>query len=311
MDSWSGAVYEALSGSGTPRPETIQTLGPAVALFQRPLRSSERGILMHSRTLTCLAALSIVIGAVGCGGATQFAGAQPIAIAGTPPPPLPAPPPKPAEPPKPPPRVELRDNKIDFKEKIQFEVNKAVIKPESFSLLHDIAEVIKANPQVKRISIEGHASAEGDKAKNKKLSDDRAKSVMDHLVKKEGIDAARLVAKGWGVEKPIAGNDTEDGREKNRRVEFLVVDQEVTNKKVEIDATTGKERVVEEKKESIKAPDAPPPAGTDAKPEGKKPETTKVAPKKPADAKPADAKPADKKPVETKKAEPAKTPEKK
>jgi OOP family OmpA-OmpF porin len=216
----------------------------------------------------------LVVGGMGCGGATQFAGAQPIAIAGTPPPP--PPPPKP-EPPKPPPRVELRDNKIEFKEKIQFEVNKAVIKEESFSLLHDIADVIKKNPHVKKLSIEGHASAEGDPKKNKKLSDDRAKSVMDHLVKKEAIEPARLTAKGWGIEKPIASNDNEEGREKNRRVEFLVVEQDVTAKKVEIDPATGKERVVEEKKETQKAPEAAPEAT---------PAETKPAAKPAAGAKP-------------------------
>src|SRR5205807_223553 len=83
--------------------------------------------------------------------------------------------------------------------------------------LAEIADVIKKNPQVKKISIEGHASAEGEAKHNKKLSDDRAKAVMEHLVKKDGVDAARMVAKGWGVEKPIAANDTEENREKNRR----------------------------------------------------------------------------------------------
>ncbi|MEO6418188.1 MAG: OmpA family protein, partial [Polyangiaceae bacterium] len=133
--------------------------------------------------------IALPLAGVACGGSTQFAGAQPLTIAATPLPPIPAPPlpPAPVEAPKPPPRVELRDNKIDFKEKIQFEVNKAVIKPESFSLLHDIADVINKNPQVKKISIEGHASAEGDAKKNKKLSDDRAKSVMTYLVKKEQV----------------------------------------------------------------------------------------------------------------------------
>ena len=216
-----------------------------------------------------LAAALLALGAAACGGTTQFASAQPILIAGTPP----APPPvvQAEEAPKPAPRVELRDNKIEFKEKIQFEVNKAIIKEESFSLLHDIAELIKQNPQVKRISIEGHASAEGDPKKNKTLSDQRAKSVVDHLVKKENVEAARLAAKGWGIEKPIAGNDTEDGREKNRRVEFLVVEQDVTQKKVEIDPTTGKEKIVHEKKETLTHPDhpaaadAPAAAKTDAK----------------------------------------------
>ena len=81
--------------------------------------------------LTRLTAVSLLVGLVGtvaaCGGTTPFAGAQSFAINGTPPPP-PPPPPPPKEEPKPPPRVELRDNKIEFKEKIQFEVNKAIIK---------------------------------------------------------------------------------------------------------------------------------------------------------------------------------------
>ncbi len=219
---------------------------------------------MRSRRLLFpLLMASSVVGLAACGGTTQFAGGQPFAIAGTPPPPPPPPPQKMAEAPKPPPRVELKDNRINFNEKIQFEVNKAIIKEESFSLLHDIAEVIKQNPQVKKLSIEGHASAEGNAAANKKLSDQRAKAVMDHLVKKEGIDAARLAAKGWGSEKPIADNATEEGREKNRRVEFLVLEQDVTKKKVEIDPVTGKEKVIEEQKTTEKAPEATPaPAGS-------------------------------------------------
>jgi outer membrane protein OmpA-like peptidoglycan-associated protein len=249
--------------------------------------------------MVAIAALSV--GAAGCGGVTQFAGSQPFTIAGTPPPPPPPPPPAPPpEPPKPPPRVELRDNKIEFKEKIQFEANKAVIKAESFSLLHDIGEVIKQNAQLKKLSIEGHASAEGDAKKNKKLSDERAQSVMKHLVDKEGIDAKRLAAKGWGVEKPIAPNDTAEGKEKNRRVEFLVVEQDVTQKKVEIDPTTGKEKVVEEKQSTEKVD-----TGTPAEPKA-------AEPAKPADAKSlaktekpkADAK------TEKPKAEPKATPKK-
>lgn len=189
-----------------------------------------------------------LVATAGCGGITEYSGG-PIMIAGTPPPP---PPPPPKEEPKPPPRVELRDNKIEFKEKIQFEVNKATIKEESFSLLHDIAEVIKKNPQVKKISIEGHASAEGDAKHNKKLSEERAKAVMEHLIKKEQVPKETLTAKGWGEEKPIADNSTEEGREANRRVEFLVIEAEVTQKKVEIDPATGKEKIVEEKKDTIK-----------------------------------------------------------
>ena len=82
--------------------------------------------------------------------------------------------------------------------------------------LLEIVDVIKKNPHIKKISIEGHASSEGDAAFNKKLSGDRAKSVMTYLVDK-GIPKESLQSKGFGSEKPIASNDTEDGKEKNRR----------------------------------------------------------------------------------------------
>lgn len=248
--------------------------------------------MLSQRLLWPLVGASMLLAAVGCGGQTQFAVGS-MAVAGTPPapPPPPPPPPKAEEPPQPPPRVELRDNKIEFKEKIQFEVAKSVIKPESNSLLHDIAEVIKKNPQVKKLSIEGHASAEGDAKANKKLSDDRAKAVMDHLVKKEGVEAARLTAKGWGEEKPIADNATEEGKEKNRRVEFLVTEADVTQKKVEIDPKTGKERIVEEKKDVHKVDTGTPTGaehGAPGKADPKKPDATKATPATPATpAKPA------------------------
>src|SRR5215475_1871591 len=80
-----------------------------------------------------------------------------------------------------PPRVEVRDNKIEIHEKIQFDYDKAVIKDASFSLMNEIADVIKRHPQIKKIRIEGHASSEGSASHNKALSDDRAKSVMKYL----------------------------------------------------------------------------------------------------------------------------------
>lgn len=204
---------------------------------------------MPSQRFTVVGAsmLLALAGSVGCGGITEFQGNQAFAIIGTPPPP----PPPQAEPPAPPPRVELRDNKIEIREKIQFEVNKSTIKEESFSLLKEIADVVKKHPHVKKISIEGHASAEGNAQHNKKLSEARAKAVMEYLVKQESIPAAMFVSKGWGIDKPIADNETEVGREANRRVEFLVIEQDVTQKKVEIDEKTGKEKIVEEKKNTV------------------------------------------------------------
>jgi outer membrane protein OmpA-like peptidoglycan-associated protein len=166
-----------------------------------------------------------------CGGQIPFSGTA--QVAGDPP-----------AAPKKASRVEVRDNKIEIHEKIQFELAKATIKPESYSLLDEIVSVIKAAPHIKKISIEGHASADGDAAFNKRLSSDRAKSVRAYLVE-HGIPEGTLVATGFGVEKPIASNDTEEGREKNRRVEFNIVEQDVTKKKVEID-DSGKEKVLEE-----------------------------------------------------------------
>ncbi|MBS2018468.1 MAG: OmpA family protein [Deltaproteobacteria bacterium] len=125
----------------------------------------------------------------------------------------------------------LGETKIEVKEKVQFEQGKAVIRPESDQLLKDVADIIKKSPYLKKVSIEGHASGEGDAKKNKQLSEDRAKAVMNHLVKKEGIDASRLVAKGWGSEKPVAADDSEANREKNRRVEFVIVEQNLAERK--------------------------------------------------------------------------------
>ncbi len=199
-----------------------------------------------------LASLALV---TGCAGPVTFAGDSAFTVAGDTPPPPPPPPPKKEEPPPPPPRVEVRDNKIEIREKIQFDHAKATIKEESHDLLNEIVDVIQKNPHIKKISIEGHASSEGDAAFNKRLSADRAKSVMQYLVEK-GVDKNRLQSKGFGSEQPIASNDTEEGREKNRRVEFNIVEQDVTKKKVEIDPTTGKEKVIETTKVPAATSDA-------------------------------------------------------
>ncbi len=202
----------------------------------------------------------------GCAGQMAFAGESALTVAGDPPPPPPPPPPpKAEEPPPPPARVEVRDNKIEIREKIQFDHAKATIKEESHDLLNEIVDVIKKNPHIKKISIEGHASAEGDAAFNKRLSADRAKSVMQYLVDK-GIPKEQLQSKGFGVEKPIASNDTEEGREKNRRVEFNIIEQDVTKKKVEIDPTTGKEKVIETTKETTAPKGEEKPADASAEP---------------------------------------------
>jgi outer membrane protein OmpA-like peptidoglycan-associated protein len=166
-----------------------------------------------------------------------------FAIVGT----APAPEAAPAPEPEPEKRVEVRDNKIVINEKVQFELDSAKILEVSHSLLNEVADVIKKNPQIKEILVEGHASSDGSDSHNLSLSDRRANAVMKYLTGKAGIDKKMLKAKGYGETKPIASNDTEDGREQNRRVEFTITKQDVVETKVEID-DKGNEKVIEEKK---------------------------------------------------------------
>ena len=102
---------------------------------------------------------------------------------------------------------------------INFETGKSVIKPESQSIIDQMAEMLKTDASIK-ISIEGHTDNVGTAAANQTLSQNRAKAVMDAIIAK-GIDKARLSSKGWGQNKPVADNSTEEGKARNRRVEIV------------------------------------------------------------------------------------------
>lgn len=101
-----------------------------------------------------------------------------------------------------------------------FETGKATLMPSSQEQLMNIAEILKAYPDVE-IKIGGYTDNVGNATNNKKLSDERAKNVMAGLVKL-GIDAKRLAAEGYGQEHPVAGNDTEEGRAQNRRIDVRI-----------------------------------------------------------------------------------------
>ena len=101
---------------------------------------------------------------------------------------------------------------------VVFDTGKSNIKPAFYAELDAIATTLKNNPAVK-VEIEGHTDSVGRAAYNMKLSEKRAKAVMDYLVQK-GIDPSRLSAKGFGITRPIASNDTPEGRARNRRVEL-------------------------------------------------------------------------------------------
>jgi outer membrane protein OmpA-like peptidoglycan-associated protein len=106
---------------------------------------------------------------------------------------------------------------------IHFDFDKATIRPDTASLIADIAVTLKHNPTW-RLQINGHTDSIGDAAYNQKLSADRAAAVKDAIVK-QGIAASRLQTAGLGQTKPKSGNDTLEGRSLNRRVELVRTDR--------------------------------------------------------------------------------------
>jgi len=102
---------------------------------------------------------------------------------------------------------------------INFDTGKYDIKPESQPIIDQITQLMKDNPDLK-LSVEGHTDNVGTPQNNKLLSENRAKAVMGAVVS-AGVDASRLTAVGWGQERPIADNRSEEGRAKNRRVEIV------------------------------------------------------------------------------------------
>ena len=127
-------------------------------------------------------------------------------------------------PPPPPPRVVLTPSSIQIADKVQFELGSDKLLEVSFPLLDEVARVIVDNPQIEIIQIEGHTDSTGGAARNRELSKLRAESVREYLIGK-GINKGRLVAKGFGPDRPLQSNDTPEGREANRRVEFNIVKQ--------------------------------------------------------------------------------------
>jgi outer membrane protein OmpA-like peptidoglycan-associated protein len=103
---------------------------------------------------------------------------------------------------------------------IYFDVNKDVVKPESYGTLKEIAKVLNENPDV-RVKIVGHTDADGADAANLDLSKRRGESVKQELVKTFGIDASRLESDGMGESQPVATNDSPANKALNRRVEFI------------------------------------------------------------------------------------------
>jgi outer membrane protein OmpA-like peptidoglycan-associated protein len=105
---------------------------------------------------------------------------------------------------------------------INFDTASSVIKPDSEPAIDEIAKLLTNNPTLK-VGIVGHTDMVGDATSNMKLSQARAQSVINELASKHRIAAARLVAFGAGPWAPVASNDTDEGRAKNRRVELVKI----------------------------------------------------------------------------------------
>ena len=123
------------------------------------------------------------------------------------------------------------DNKIVLPGELEFEVSKAIIKDtaQSREILEALATIMKDNPKITKLRIEGHTDSSGRAPKNLKLSQARADAVAKWLVAHE-IDATRIAAIGLGQTKPLVDNDTLEHRATNRRTEFHM--QEVDGKAV-------------------------------------------------------------------------------
>jgi outer membrane protein OmpA-like peptidoglycan-associated protein len=121
------------------------------------------------------------------------------------------------------PEARVESGQIKILERVEFENNSAKLRPESDHVLNAVLDVMKSHPEFNKLSVEGHTDNHGAAAYNKRLSEQRAGAVVKWLVD-HGVARERLSAQGFGLERPIDTNATEDGRQNNRRVEFHILE---------------------------------------------------------------------------------------
>ena len=120
------------------------------------------------------------------------------------------------------PSVVVTAKEIVILEQVQLDTNKATIKSVSFPLLDKVAKVLRKHTEFLLVEVQGHTDNRGGRAMNIGLSRRRAKSVRQALITR-GIAADRLTSKGYGPDKPVADNKTDEGRQQNRRVQFKIL----------------------------------------------------------------------------------------
>jgi outer membrane protein OmpA-like peptidoglycan-associated protein len=121
--------------------------------------------------------------------------------------------------------VIVKKEKIEILQKVHFAYGRAKIRPDSHSLLNQVAQVIQAHREIRKIRVEGHTDSRGTEEYNQRLSQRRADAVKAYLIKR-GVDPARLESLGYGESRPIAPNTSDVGREANRRVEFVILEKD-------------------------------------------------------------------------------------
>ena len=120
--------------------------------------------------------------------------------------------------------VRVTNGEIVILQQVQFKTASDVILPVSDDLLEQVSGVLREHPEVTKLEVQGHTDNRGNAAFNKALSQRRAASVVKWLTKRGQIDASRLIPQGYGMDQPIDSNDTDEGRQKNRRVQFKILE---------------------------------------------------------------------------------------
>lgn len=115
----------------------------------------------------------------------------------------------------------VQENELFTPYGINFETGKSIIREESYLILGQVYEWLRNSPYISKVEIRGHTDSDGSVEANQKLSEDRANAVRTYLIGK-GIEAQRMETKGFGQHFPVAGNDDEQGKARNRRIEFFV-----------------------------------------------------------------------------------------
>ncbi len=180
-------------------------------------------------------------------------------------------------------KMYVAQGKIVILEKVQFASGSSTIRSGSFELLDQVGGSLKKNKGIKKVQIEGHTDSQGNDDYNLKLSQERADAVKNYLVEKGEINGGRLVAKGFGETKPIEDNETREGRDANRRVEFNILEDDIgmgAKKKIREGLKSGNVEKIDEDAdddEGVEGAGATRPGGDDA-------EETQGAKKKAMDA---------------------------